>query len=308
MDLVLTLGGLAALLAGGELLVGGAVALAARAGISPMIIGLTLVGFGTSAPELVTSLQAALAGSDGIAAGNVIGSNIANVLLILGVAALVRPLLVDGPSLGANTLWLALATGLALAFGLSGGFGRMAGLVLILGLAAFLVAQIAAARSAPPQAPQEITLSLPRASLAFLAGLALTLLGARWLVAGATGIARDFGVPETVIGLTLVAVGTSLPELVTSVAAARRGQGDVALGNIFGSNIFNVLGILGITALVHPLDVPAAAIRIDLWVMAGAALVLALVCRTGLRVTRTEGALMLAAYGAYMAWLSRTSL
>ena len=306
MDILLTLGGLAALLAGGEFLVGGAVALAARAGISPMIIGLTLVGFGTSAPELVTSLQAAFSGSDGIAIGNVVGSNIANVLLILGIAAVVRPMVVDRASLPSNILWLGTATALAVALGLLDGFGRLAGIVLLLGLTAFLVVQFRAARAAPEGEAQPVTLSVPRASLTFLGGLILTLLGARWLVAGATGIARDFGVPETVIGLTLVAVGTSLPELVTSVAAARRGQGDVALGNIFGSNIFNILGILGITAVVHPLDTEPAVFMVDLGVMAAAAVVLALVCKTGLRVTRTEGALMLAAYGAYMLWLSRT--
>ncbi|MFZ5961689.1 calcium/sodium antiporter [Thalassococcus sp. BH17M4-6] len=307
MDILLIALGLPALLGGGELLVSGAVALALRLGLSPMVIGLTLVGFGTSTPELLTSLRAASQGAPDIALGNVVGSNIANILLILGLAALIRPMAVaDRAGFRRDGGWM-LAAGLACALlVLLPVIGRGAGLGLLAGLAAFLWLTL---RRATPDAPADVAgppRPLWQAALAFTAGLGLTLLGAVLLVDGATGLARDFGVSEAVIGLTLVAVGTSLPELVTSVLAARRGHGDVALGNILGSNLFNVLGILGATALAVPLPVADSIARVDVWVMLAASLALLVLGAARARIGRLPGLALLISYGAYLAWLSRT--
>jgi len=311
MDGVMILAGLVGLMAGGDMLVRGAVAVATRAGLSPMVIGLTLVGFGTSTPELVTSLQAAFAGSPGIAIGNVVGSNIANVLLILGIAALMAPIRVERRGLRRDGAFLMLATLLCIGLALSGVLGRVAGLVLILGLLAFL---IAALKMTPPEAEPDPQMEVVRderlglALLRFVGGLALTILGARFLVDGAVGIATLAGVPEVVIGLTIVAVGTSLPELVTSVVAARRGHAEVAFGNVLGSNVFNILGILGITALVHPLEVPPQVMAVDIWVMAATSVILIVAAATGQGVSRREGGILLALYAAYAGWLGLSAV
>lgn len=303
--------GFVLLLIGGDVFVRGAVSLARRLGVSPLLIGLTLVGFGTSTPELVTSLQAALAGSPGVATGNVIGSNIANILLILGVAALIRPLLIDGAALKRDGLVLAISGLLCLGVVLSGVLDRLSGLVFVAGLLLYLGFAIwqerrnlgtagAAGLPVEDEAPAgPVWLAIAQT----VGGLALTIWGASLLIDGAVGMATRFGVSETIIGLSIVAVGTSLPELVTSVVAAIRGQSDVAFGNIVGSNIYNVLGILGVTALVQPIPVPDEIIAVDIWVMLAATIVLLVVARTGFRVTRAEGAFMLAGYGGYTAWL-----
>lgn len=308
--------GLGLLVAGGEALVRGAAALAARWGVSPLLIGLTVVGFGTSTPELVTSLQAAFAGAPGIAVGNVIGSNVANVLLILGAAAVLMPFAVerraflrDGPALAAATL-------ACMGVVLWGELTRPAGLILVAGLVVYLIyayrsergpvrvpastgaAPIAAASDGP--APR----SLATAMVWAVGGIALTVLGARLLVGAATELAMLWGVSEAVIGLTVVAVGTSLPELVTSVMAALRREGAIAFGNVIGSNLYNILGILGITALVRPIPVPAQIATVDVWVMLAATAALAAVAVTGWRVRRAEGAALLAAYAAYIWWLA----
>lgn len=312
---VLVLLGLVGLIIGGEMLVRGAVSAAKSFGISPMVIGLTLVGFGTSSPELVTSLQAALSGSSGIAIGNVVGSNIGNVLLILGLAAMLAPIAVDARAFRRDGTVMALATVVCLAVVLLGDVGRLVGLGFVLGLAGYLgftlwserrgsseaQAVYAAEVEAVPGPDYALGVSLGIA----LAGLVLTILGARFLVSGAVSIAAAAGISETVIGLTIVAIGTSMPELVTSVIAVRKGQGDVALGNILGSNIFNILGILGVTALVQPMAVPEEIIRLDIWVMCAATALLVLFARTGWRLARREGAVMLAAYLAYLGWLLR---
>jgi cation:H+ antiporter len=317
LNLVLIAGGFAALILGGSLLVQGAVGLAQRLGVSPMIIGLTLVGFGTSMPEMVTSLQAAFAGSPGIAVGNVIGSNIANILLILGAAALLRPMLIqpnafwrDGPVLLAVTL---LCVGMVLYGEITRGFA----LILLAGLAAYTAGTILSERRKPTEAAglYEVEAALlpdtPRGSvlrdlLTLLIGMAITIAGARALVAGAISLATAYQVPEALIGVTIVAIGTSLPELVTSVIAARRGQSDVALGNVIGSNIFNILAILGTTAALKPLAVQAQFIALDIWVMTGATLLLLLFARTGWRIGRREGVLLLAGYLGYTGFLVST--
>ncbi|SFE78229.1 calcium/sodium antiporter [Roseivivax sediminis] len=300
MDILLLALGLAALLGGGELLVSGAVTLAQRFRVPPMVIGLTLVGFGTSAPELFTSLNAALTGRPGIAVGNVVGSNIANILLIVGLSALLAPIAVDRARLSRDAGWLFAATAGGLALAALPVVGRLPAACLVLGLAAFLITTVRSGASTVAEAPAPAGARAVPAALRFTAGLALTLAGAVLLVDGATGLARAFGVSEAVIGLTLVAVGTSLPELVTSLLAARRGHGEVALGNVIGSNIFNLLGILGITALVSPLPVDPQIARFDVWIMAGATLLLVLFARTGRRIARTEGAALLALYAAYL--------
>ena len=313
MTFVMLLVGFAGLVAGGELLVRGAVAVARRFGVSPLMIGLTLVGFGTSTPELVTSVQAALVGAPGIAVGNVVGSNICNILLILGVAAVMRPVAARAAAFRRDGTVLVGATLLCLAVVLSGDIGRLVGAAFVALLAGYVVftwyaereggtpsAELHAAE-AGQAAPVRGGIGI--AAAMFVAGLALTVLGARFLVSAAIELSQSLGVPEAVIGLTVVAIGTSLPELVTSIVAAARRHADVAFGNIVGSNIFNILGILGVTALVQPVAVPPEIARLDVWVMIAATALLLLVTMTGWRITRREGALMLGGYGGYLGWL-----
>lgn len=300
--------GLLLLTLGAEALVRGASALARRFGLSELLIGITLVGFGTSSPELVSSLAAAFAGSPGVAVGNVVGSNIANILLILGASALIAPIAVQSDSFRRDAPALALATLAMIGVALTGEYGRIAGAVFLAGLAAYLaLAYFTEKRAAqagllevPHEAPSPI---LP--SLAFsLAGLVLLALGAKLLVSGAIGVATALGVSETLIGLTVVAVGTSLPELVTSVVASMRGKSDLALGNVVGSNIYNSLGILGATALIHPVAAPPAIVQFDNWVMLAATAALISFAFTRSRIERWEGALLVLCYAAYIVFLA----
>lgn len=299
MDFILVAGGLVLLVVGGGALVSGAVALAQRWGLSPLVIGVTLVGMGTSLPELLTSLRAAMAGSPGLAMGNVVGSNIANILLILGLTALVRPVLVGRETWRADGLsLLAVTVACAIAIGVLSGLDRVGAAVFLLVFAGWLIWQL---RSGKVETPDEISdMSLLRASILLGFGFVGVLAGAEGLVRGATGLARGWGVSEAVIGLTIVAVGTSLPELATSAMAAWKGRSDVALGNILGSNIFNLLGILGVTGLVAPMAVGPRFAQVDLPVMVGA-IVLFLALALGGAVGRAAGATLLAAYGAYLA-------
>ena len=309
MDFLLIAVGLVGLLLGGEMLVRGAVGVAARLGLPPMVIGLTLVGFGTSTPELLTSVQAALAGAPGIALGNVVGSNTANILLILGVAALLLPVAVSPGTFRRDGAALALATALCVAATLAGTIGRLWGAALVAGLALFLFTTLRSSRADPDAAADELPglrAALPVSLVLSAAGLAVTIVGAKLLVDGAVSVARDFGVSEALIGVTIVAIGTSLPELATTLVAARRGQNDVAFGNVIGSNIFNVLGILGITALVSPLAVAPQIAAFDIWVMTAATVGLIAAAVTGWRITRAEGAALLVAYAAYIGWLAST--
>jgi cation:H+ antiporter len=303
--------GLVLLLGGGEALVKGSVAVASRLGVSPLLIGLTLVGFGTSTPELVASLQAVLVGAPGIAVGNVVGSNIANILLILGVAAVILPVATTKEAFRRDGTVLIGVSLLMVAVVLTGSIGRWTGAGFLALLAAYTVWTYLTERRAPDasaalhaaeaEAVAPRGLSLPLALLLALGGIAAVLLGASLLVHAAIDIARAAGLSEAVIGLTLVAVGTSLPELATSAMAALRRQSDVAFGNIVGSNIFNVLGIAGTTAVVTPIAVPAEIVRLDIWVMLATALLLVVFAVTGWRVSRREGAVFLAAYAAYLA-------
>ncbi|SEO78043.1 cation:H+ antiporter [Salinihabitans flavidus] len=312
------LGGLVLLILGGDLLVRGAVQVAERLGVSPLVIGLTLVGFGTSMPELVTSVQAALAGSAGIAYGNIVGSNIANILLIVGVSSILFPIAIASSALRRDAMvMLAVATVFAaVAFVMP--MGRMLGAVFVLALACYIYLALRQERTSSDHgavydkgAALEATdpgvtpgrqpargLLLP--VLLAVGGLVLVILGGSFLVKGAVGIAQIFGIPETVIGLTIVAIGTSMPELVTSVVAAVKRQSDVAFGNIVGSNIYNILGIGGTTALIAPTRVPDAIVRFDNLLMVGVTLLLVIFAATGLRIARWEGVALLAGYCAYV--------
>ncbi|NBC33710.1 MAG: calcium/sodium antiporter [Alphaproteobacteria bacterium] len=313
MTVLMLLAGLVLLAVGGDALVRGAVAVARRFAISPLVIGLTLVGFGTSMPELVTSVHATLSGAPDIAVGNVVGSNIANILLILGLAALLAPIACDRRAFRRDGPVLAVSQLLAAGLMLTGTIGRPAGLLLVAGILGYtLYSYLSERRAADEPArlhAEEADFVQPRQMPVWLAlaltvgGIAATVLGARLLVDAAVELARLAGIPETVIGLTLVAVGTSLPELATAVAAALRGQADVAFGNVIGSNIFNALGILGAAALVSPLAIPAQVLAFDLWVMLAVMGLTLWVVMTGWRITRGEGALLLGLYVAYVAVL-----
>ncbi len=303
--------GLAGLVVGGALLVRGAVSAAKSFGISPMVIGLTLVGFGTSTPELVTSLQAAISGSSGIAIGNVVGSNIGNILLILGIAALIAPIAVDPKAFRRDGAVMVFATLLCLGVVLWGDINRGVGLLFVISLTIYLTFTLwsekrtggtpaAAVYEGEAEAVPGPDYALGISIIIAIAGLVITIFGARFLVSGAVTIAQAAGLSETVIGLTIVAIGTSMPELVTSIIAVRKGQGDVALGNVLGSNIFNILFILGITSIVQPMAIPAEIIRLDIWVMCAATAVLLLFARTGWTTSRREGGLFVAAYTVYM--------
>lgn len=303
IDLLLIATGFAGLLLGGNWLVNGAVGLATRWGVSPLVIGLTLVGFGTSMPELVTSVQAALAGSPGIAMGNVIGSNIANILLILGLTCALSPMAVAKGTLRRDGLVMLGATMAALALVLWGSINRPMGLLLVSGLALYLISALRRGEDATDMPQTQPVPPLWQAAAGVLIGLVVTILAARALVTGAVAVAASWGVSEALIGVTIVAVGTSLPELVTSLIAARKGQADMAFGNIIGSNIFNVLGILGVTAMVRPMAVPDQFIALDIWVMAAAALAVLIMGTTGRRISRGEGAALLTGYAAYTSLL-----
>jgi len=306
-------GGLILLVVGGDALVRGAVSLAERLGVSRLLIGLTLVGFGTSTPELVTSLQAAAIGAPGIAVGNVIGSNTANILLILGAAALISPLTTAKGAFIRDGTVLVVASALCVGIVLHGHLGRFWGVVFVASLLAYIVFTFLLERrikdasammheaeaEAAPEGPSRVWLAL----VLTVGGIALTILGARILVDGAIRLAGAAGVSETIIGLTIVAIGTSLPELVTAVMAALRGQSDIAFGNVVGSNIYNILGILGVTALVTPIPVPVEIAETDIWVMVGATLLFLAFSFTGWRLSRLEGSVFLAGYAAYLAWL-----
>lgn len=305
MDYIYIIGGLTALIFGGDLLVRGAVAIARKINISPMIIGLTLVGFGTSTPELFTSVQAALNDAPGIAVGNVVGSNIANILLILGIAALITPIAVSTPSFKRDGSVLVIATILCVGVVLYGSVGRVIGVGFIALLAVYLVGTIYFDEGAVDESVDVIMPNphLGIAALMMIVGLTVTIFGAKYLVEGAISVASGLGVSETIIGLTVVAVGTSMPELVTSVVAARKGQVEVALGNVIGSNVFNILGILGVTALVKPLTVPVEIASLDIWVMACATIVLCWVAISGWKISRREGVVLSSAYVAYVGYL-----
>ena len=307
LDLVFLAAGLVALVFAGDKLVAGAVALASRLRISPLVIGLTIVAFGTSAPELFISLQAAWGGQPGLAIGNVVGSNVANVLLVLGAPALISAIDCHESGIGKSNIAMIAFTAVFMAMLASGGvLGRGEAFVLFAGLCAFLVLQWFAARRDQGLAEgfvEEATgdeLSNRAIAVALLVGIVGLPLGAQLTINGATGIATVFGISDAVIGLTVVAIGTSLPELITSVMAAVRRSNEVAIGNVVGSNIFNIGAIMGITGMVLPLEVPAQVVSLDMWVMLAATLLLVGLATFRVTLGRVAGAAMLAVYVAYL--------
>jgi cation:H+ antiporter len=301
----LLVAGLVLLVAGGELLVRGASGLGRAVGLSPLVIGATVVATATSAPELAVSVDATLSGSPGLAVGNAVGSNTVNILLVLGVAALVRPQTGDRALLRFDLpAALALAAAL-LVLGLDGGLGRWDGALLTLALAGYLAAAVVRGRRAPAEETRPADPRPLRDGLLLLAGVGLLVLGANWLVDSASTIASSLGLSDLVIGLTVVAVGTAMPEITTAVVAAVKGDTQLAVGNVVGSNVANIGMVLGIPALLLPggIAVDPAAVRFDVPVMAAATVALGVVLYTGSRVSRPEGAVLLAWFVAYTAYL-----
>lgn len=306
--------GLATLVFGAEWLVRGASRLAVSFGVSPLVVGLTVVAFGTSAPEMAVSVGAALDGAPDLAIGNVVGSNIANILLILGIAALITPLAVAEQIIRQEVPIMIGASVLLIVMALDGNIGHVeAGLLFAL-VVVYTVFLIRQSRAASKDVQDEFSSEIPTsnwdrhwsAQLALIVvGLVLLVLGADWLVGAAVAFAKTFGVSDLVIGLTVVAVGTSMPEIATSIVAAVRGQRDIAVGNVVGSNVFNILAVLGVTGLVSAggLPVPEAARNFDLWVMLAVAFACLPILITGREIARWEGGVFLVYYAAYTAWL-----
>jgi cation:H+ antiporter len=305
VELLLALG---VLTLGADWLVRGATRLAARFGVSRLLIGLTVVAFGTSAPELAVSLGAALTDKTDLAIGNVVGSNVFNVLFILGLSALAAPLVIARKLVRLDIPLMIAVSLLLFVLALDGKLGRFDGLLLTAGAVGYTVFSIRISRADPGAA--ETSEGAPKGKLAFdlgwiVVGLALLVFGARWFVGGAVELARAFGVSELVIGLTIVAAGTSLPEVATSVVAALRGERDVAVGNVVGSNLLNILAILGLCALIAPsgVGVSPAVRAFDLPVMIAVAVATLPMALARGRIARWEGALFLVAYAAYAGYL-----
>ena len=311
MNSLLLLAGVALLYLGGEGLVRGGVGLGQRLGMSPLVIGLTIVSSGTSSPELAASLAAVLAGSPAIAVGNVIGSNIANLSLVLGTTALVWPLSGSARFLGRDTAVMVAASLGLFALMRNDLVSRGEGALLLVVLAVYIYVLLTRSKEAKDVTEEFETAmlstrrSLWRSLAMVLADTGLLILGAKLLVTGAVGVAHSLGVSERVIGLSMVAFGTSLPELATSLVAAMRHQSDIVFGNLIGSNIFNILLILGGTAVVQPLTAPWAALRIDLLVMLAIAVLAPILLVSGQRISRWEGGLLLLGYVGYVALLFR---
>lgn len=312
-DLLFIVLGLLLLVGGGESLVRGASGIALLARMKPALVGLTVVAAGTSMPELVVSVQSAMVGSPGLAVGNIVGSNIFNIGAILGIAALICPLRIHGSTVRIEWPVMMLAATQFFLLSRDGTLDRLEGGFLLLSLVAFITYAIRSGRedevlTAEPPGTEVTTASFGRTGttavafncLAVAIGVALLAGGASVLVRGAVSMAASFGISDTVIGLTIVAAGTSAPELLTSLIASRRGQDDIAVANVVGSNVFNVLGIGGCTAVIAPLPVDSQILTRDMWWMLAASLVLLPVMKSGMRITRAKGALLLGGFGLYM--------
>lgn len=316
--------GFVLLLLGGDMLVRGAVSTAERLGLSSLLIGVVIVGFGTSMPEMVTSVEASLAGSPGIAIGNIVGSNLANILLVLGLSALVAPVAIPPLAASRDGLILLGVVVLFVAIGLFATLDRLTGIGLLTALTVYIwmayrqeKGQTAPQNDSRPESGVGLSaksLSGEVAALAVrqqlvtpvaltLAGLIVLIIGGKLLVDGARGLAFEAGVSETIIGLTIVAIGTSLPEVVTCVIAALRRHGDVALGNVLGSSVYNILAIGGVTAIISPTIIPAQIATFDNLVMLAATLALLLFLFVGKHITRIQGAMLFAGYVGYLTWI-----
>ncbi|MBP6491069.1 MAG: calcium/sodium antiporter [Thauera sp.] len=306
--------GLVTLVIGADVLVRGASRLAVSFGVSPLVVGLTVVAFGTSAPEMAVSVGSALAGNPDLAIGNVVGSNIANVLLILGISALITPLLVDEQIIRQEIPIMIGASALLVVMALDGNIGLLESIVLFALVIAYTVFLVIQSRRASKAVQDEFETEIPTSTwdrhwsvqVALIAvGLVMLVVGADWLVDSAVAFARAFGVSDLVIGLTVVAVGTSMPEIATSIVAAMRGQRDIAVGNVVGSNVFNILAVLGAAGIASGVGLPVseAARNFDLWVMLAVAFACLPIMITGREIARWEGVVFLAYYMAYTAWL-----
>ena len=306
--------GLVVLVVGADVMVRGASRLAVSFGVSPLVVGLTVVAFGTSAPEMAVSVGSALAGSPDLAIGNVVGSNIANVLLILGISALITPLLVDEQIIRQEIPIMIGASALLVVMALDGNIGLLESIALFGLVIAYTVFLVVQSRRASKAVQDEFETEIPTSTWdrhgavqvgLFVGGLVMLVVGADGLVDSAVAFARAFGVSDLVIGLTVVAVGTSMPEIATSIVAAIRGQRDIAVGNVVGSNVFNLLAVLGAAGIASGAGLPVseAARNFDLWVMLAVAFACLPIMITGREIARWEGGVFLAYYAAYTAWL-----
>ena len=301
-DIFLVCVGLVVLVFAGDILVRGAVALAIRVGLSPLIVSLTVVALGTSAPELVVAVQSALEGKPGLAFGNVVGSNIANVLLVLGIPAIIFPLMSNGQDSTRSYVSMVMATVLFIVACSLGELTPTHGILFLILLVLILIDSIRTSKSADLD-EFDTNIGIKRTWALTLGGLILLPLGAEALIRGAVGLAKDFGLSEAVIGLTIIAIGTSLPELATTVAAAIRRQADVAIGNVIGSNLFNLLAIMGVASLFGPLPVPETFMSFDVWIMLAAALILAPFLFRNIAIGRTMGVAWTVLYLIYIGML-----
>jgi len=308
LSLLMTVGGIVLLTIGAELLVTGSVSLARRVGLSPLVVGLTVVSLGTSLPELVVSFDAVLRGTEALGVGNIVGSNISNIALVLGLAALVRPLQVEAQVLRLDGPILVGVSVLLVVLILDGRLEALEGVLLTMGVVGYLVHSVKAAQSSTSAVQQEMLEVLPsRQGLGrevgfLILGLGGLVLGADILVEGGIHIAQQFGVSNLVVGLTVVAVGTSLPELATTVLAAYRGNGDIAIGNAVGSSILNILGILGVTAAVFPLSTAGLTV-VELVTMVGVTVLILPLLRADFTLSRMDGCVLLFVYALYLSLL-----
>jgi cation:H+ antiporter len=311
------LAGLAALVVGAEIMVRGGAKVASRFGISPIVVGLTVVSIGTSAPELAVGVVAAVEDNGALAVGNIAGTNVVNLLLVLGLSALLVPLALEMRTLRFELPVMAGAAVLLWLLAFDGVLSRLDGLVLAVGAVAYTVAVVRAARRESQDVTAEFTEAYPKSDVSgrtaahvgmMLAGIAIIVVGAERLVDAAVGMAREFGVSDALIGLTVVAIGTSAPELVTTIVSTLRGERDIAVGNLLGSSIYNILLILGVTCLVpaHGLALPPELVRIDIPIMVAVAVACIPIFISGRRVSRVEGGAMVATYVVYLVFLLTT--
>lgn len=308
-DFLMIAAGLVLLFIGGEALLRGSVSIAYRMGLSKLLVGAVIIGFGTSMPEMMVSVGAALKGSPEIALGNVVGSNIANILLIIGLAAVLSPLLVSPGAVRRDVMAMMAASGALCIIAVFDIMHALTGALIALALLGYVIYCYRADRQATAGAPdaggqpEEKPLNPMLAAAGCIVGLAGLMGGAHLLVTGAVSLARGFGISEAVIGLTIVAVGTSLPELATAVVSSLRKQNELVIGNILGSNVFNILCILGVTMMVKPIAAEGRIIHTDIWIMLAVAAFLSVFLWRGIRMGKAVGFAMLAAYAAYTGWL-----
>ena len=302
INIVLLVMGIVVVLKGADWLTDGAVNIASRFGVSQMVIGLTIVAMGTSMPELCVSMVSALKGTPDLAVGNVVGSNTLNTLLIVGCSALVAPIMVKRSSVRRDIPFAVLASLLMLIFCLDGGIGRLDAALLFILFAVFMFVTVKYGKNEGTETKTTEMAPLGKAALLLVVGLVCLILGSNLFVDNASFVASTLGVSDAVIGLTIVAGGTSLPELATSMVSTKKGNSDIAIGNVIGSNVFNILMIIGVTGLVKPMHIKGIT-SLDLIVMLASMLLLWFFCRTTYKVKRWEGAVLAISYIAYIAWL-----